>query len=137
MGLMDKIEKDKNVENEKKKQRGRDFRIVESDIDKLYKSVVVEKKIKLVNAAKKLGMPFEKVEELAKVLHKRGLSILHYPLFGSPELLIKESGEHSKDNQAKEQASKKKESGNLSLFALIIILLAAAAILILKKLNYI
>ena len=66
------------------------------------------------------------------MLHKRGLLILHYPIFGSPELLVK-----GEDKQSKEITSKKNEGKNLVLFALLIIILAAAAILILKKLNYI
>src|SRR3989344_4551424 len=106
MGLIDKVENDRN---DRKKQGSKDFRIVESDIDKLYKLVVVEKRLKLVNAEKRLGMPFEKVEELAKVLNKRGLLILHYPIFGSPELLIKGSNKQSKDNQSEELPSKKNE----------------------------
>lgn len=83
MGLIDKIRNGKRSFPEKI------FFILESDIDKLYKNVIISKRIRIDAVAEKIGLSIERVEELAKILEKKGMVGLHYSFIGKPIIFVK------------------------------------------------
>lgn len=83
MGLIDKIRNGKKIFPEKI------FFVLESDIDKLYKNVIISKRIRIDAVAEKIGLSIERVEELAKILEKKGMVGLHYPFIGKPIIFVK------------------------------------------------
>ena len=80
MGLISRIEK-------KDFKKGA-TKSVETDIDRLYKIIVLADGLRLTEAALRLGIKEERAEHLAKVLEQSGIIKLRYPIFGKPYLQL-------------------------------------------------
>jgi len=62
---------------------------LETDVDKLYEMVKRNGVIKVTEAAKKLKVKVEQIEEWGRVLEEHDLALLHYPPFGDPVLILR------------------------------------------------
>jgi len=62
---------------------------LETDVDKLYEMVKRNGVIKVTEAAKRLKVKIEQVEEWGRILEEHDLALLHYPPFGDPVLILR------------------------------------------------
>jgi len=78
---------------------------LETDIDKFYHLVKERKRINFYEAAAEHGVTKEQIASWAKILEDHKLAKVHYPVFGSPVILI----ETEKPKEGKEEGSREKE----------------------------
>ncbi len=61
----------------------------------MYNELKQKKKIKISYFSKKFGINHKKMIELAEVFEETGKAEVHYPIFGSPKLVLIEKGDMS------------------------------------------
>ena len=136
MGLLEKIEKGTYRRNLISMQsnyliENKPFpklRMIESDIDMLYKGVNSAGEISVENLAKITDLDSAKAEELARILAKKGLIAMRYPLFGKAIVSAKDY----KSKSEKQAVRKSDENRNLIIFGIAVSLVAIIAITALR-----
>lgn len=98
------------------------MRRVKTNIDKLYEIVKREKKIEIEDAAKKLRVNIDRIEELAKILEESKLIEIHHPVFKKAFLCIPGFKERRMVKKIKKRKKKniKKQQININLSILLI-----------------
>ncbi len=94
--------------------------LLETDADKLFNLVKKEKKIRAVEAAKKLDMDTEKAISLAEILEEDELIELHYPPIGEPLFIFKDETTKKIEKEKKEEKKHKPKSGQIKLLGVVV-----------------
>lgn len=105
--------------------------ILETDADKLFNLVKKEKKIRSVEAAKKLDISTEKIISLAEILEEDNLIELHYPPIGEPLFIYKDAATKKIEKEKKEEKKHKPRSGQLKLLGIVL-----SAVFLLVSMSY-
>ncbi|MCX6814214.1 MAG: hypothetical protein NTY20_00970, partial [Candidatus Aenigmarchaeota archaeon] len=80
---------------------------LETSIDKFYHLVKERKRINFYDAAKEYGVNRDQIASWARILEDHKLAKVHYPVFGSPVVLI-ETEKPKKEEEREEEKPKKK-----------------------------
>ncbi len=105
--------------------------ILETDADKLFSLVKKEKKIRSIEAAKKLGITTEKAISLAEILEEDSLIELHYPPIGEPLFIYRDAKAKKIEKEKKEEKKHKSRSGQIKILGVVL-----SVIFLLASMSY-
>jgi len=103
----------------------RENKTIETDVDKLYDIVELKGMINIADAAKKLRVSPEQVEEWGRILEEHKLIRMHYPPVGEPVLILRKT----------KTAKKINKPGKKSLFIILISLILLICVFQLRNIK--
>ena len=76
---------------------------IETNLDRFYNTIKEKKTLSFIAAQKEFGASKEQIAAWAKIIEEHKLARVHYPIFGSPVIMI---SEETKQKKAKEKVKR-------------------------------